>query len=457
MGHMISIWVLPIVVAAAVQFVHTSSAHSVGAAVGVSVLILLIKTAYSCLREKYKKYLVVDGDCDTLTRKPMTNFDRRRFLTYSGLHPVPNTWYHLCDSEEIVYGEVKEFRVLGRSYVVWRTRAGQVVVQDAFCLHLGANLGVGGTVENDCIVCPFHRWEFDSEGNIARIPYVGDKERSDKICSGLKKKLETHHSVEYCGLICVYFHADGEPPAFQLPSFVPRDLENESWAPHLKLDIGFLPLSVVDWVDQAGDHAHFHTLHNEFVIPWTKLPVPAWILKLFPIGICHELVTHRGDDPAWAKIHAETGRGSLDKHLIFFTDKAGLTWKGKPMPSTLSETLEMYMGPAMMCFHIPFTIGTFKVFVNTTPCDGGSIMKVRTWIDKRTQDSLFKRGIAWLLAGLSASQLAADITILTNKVRPKRPMIVPDDGPFNRTTAWLKMFYSESSGQVGEGGFKNDW
>mgnify|MGYP003386453679 CR=1 FL=1 len=452
-----SVLVLPVVVGVLVHWVYDCPRRTAGAIIALVFCIVAIRLAYFYLREKYKKYLIVDGDCDTLSIRPMTNFDKRRFLTYTGLHPVPNSWYHLCDSEDIVHGQVKEFRVLGQVYVVWRTQAGKIVCQDAFCLHLGANLGVGGKVENDCIQCPFHKWEFDSEGNIARIPYVGDKAKSDKVCSSLRKKLQTHVCVEYCGLVCVYFHADGKPPEFQLPAFVPRDLEKESWKPHLKLDIGFLPLSVVDWVDQAGDHAHFHTLHNEFVIPWTKLPVPEFILKILPLGICHELVTHKGDDPAWAEIHKATGRGCIDKHLIFFTDRAGLTWQGKPIPTTMSETLEMYMGPAMMCFHIPFTIGTFKVFVTTTPCDGGAIMKVRTWIDSRTQNSPLITAIAWLLAGLSASQLASDIDIIINKIRPKKPMIVPDDGPFNRTTAWLKMFYSDSSGQVGLEGFKNDW
>ena len=27
---------------------------------------------------------------------------------------------------------------------------------DAYCLHLGADIAVGGTVADDCILCPFH-------------------------------------------------------------------------------------------------------------------------------------------------------------------------------------------------------------------------------------------------------------------------------------------------------------
>lgn len=43
---------------------------------------------------------------------------------------------------------------------------------DAYCPHLGANLGVGGIVKGDCIECPFHQWSFRaSDGECTNIPY----------------------------------------------------------------------------------------------------------------------------------------------------------------------------------------------------------------------------------------------------------------------------------------------
>jgi hypothetical protein len=83
----------------------------------------------------------------------------------------------------------------------------------------------------------------------------------------------------------------------------------------------------------------------------------------------------------------------------------------------MSKTLETFVGPAIMVFHIPFSIGTFKAFVTTTPVEGGSIMRVRTYIDNRVRRSFWKRIIAFLLTGISASQLISDIDILCNKIR----------------------------------------
>lgn len=359
----------------------------------------------------------------------------------------------MCDSDELKIGEVKEIRALNRVFVLWRRSDGKPICQDAFCLHLGANLASNGKIVDDCIQCCFHKWKYSSDGTINEIPYLKD---SKKTCANMTKKLKTYHCVDWCGLVFIYFHADNAEPEFQMPEFVPKQLQIEGWQPHLKFNVGFLPLSPVDWVDQAGDHAHFHTLHNDLVIPWTILPLPEWVFKLIPVGICHDLATYRGDDAEWEQVQKEVDYGCVDKHLIFFTDKAGLTWRNEPLPTTLSQTIEMYVGPAMMVFHIPFSIGTFKVFVSTLPVEGGSIMRVRTWIDKRTSDSYVLRWVAWLLQGLSASQLYSDFVIMSEKIRLKKPLIVHSDGPYNRTNAWLQQFYSASSEKESYA-YKNDW
>jgi hypothetical protein len=53
----------------------------------------------------------------------------------------------------------------------------------------------------------------------------------------------------------VYFHADageGAAPEFPLPAHVHDQLAQEGWGKHLDVNLGRLPLSPVDWVDQVG-------------------------------------------------------------------------------------------------------------------------------------------------------------------------------------------------------------
>ncbi len=103
-------------------------------------------------------------------------------------------------------------------------------------------------------------------------------------------------------------------------------------------------------------------------------------------------------------------------------------------------------------------VGTLRIFLTVTPTDGGSALRMRTWIDGRTASSLFVKTIAWILTGISASQLNADVAIIENKIRLRKPMIQPYDGPYNRVNAWLKQFYSEGTTDIFDcKTYKNDW
>ena len=109
-----------------------------------------------------------------------------------------------------------------------------------------------------------------------------------------------------------------------------------------------------------------------------------------------------------------------------------------------------------MCFHIPFSVGNLKMVVCTTPVEGyASVMRVHTWIDSH---SVFTRAIAWMVAGIAVSQLAADIKIMQNRVRLRKPLRQLNDGPNpGKINAWLKQFYSESSCKQGTEPFCIDW
>jgi nitrite reductase/ring-hydroxylating ferredoxin subunit len=101
-----------------------------------------------------------------------------RSLTYPRQYAVG--WYHLCDSNEIPRGQLKHVYILGREMVAFRgdDEREEVSVVEAYCVHLGANLGVGGRVVpgTNCIQCPFHLWEFNGkDGRCTKIPYMDGK------------------------------------------------------------------------------------------------------------------------------------------------------------------------------------------------------------------------------------------------------------------------------------------
>ena len=76
-------------------------------------------------------------------------------------HPVVN----IAQLEEVNPISV---HLLGEDLVVWR--AGETVMawQD-LCLHRGTQLSLG-TVNDDCLTCPYHGWTFDTAGRCINIP-----------------------------------------------------------------------------------------------------------------------------------------------------------------------------------------------------------------------------------------------------------------------------------------------
>lgn len=102
-----------------------------------------------------------------------------RSLTYPRQYPCG--WYRICDSDDIPKrGQIKHAFAFGREMVVFRSddEHQQVHVLDAFCVHMGANLAIGGRVMpgTNCIQCPFHLWEFNGQdGRCTKIPYIDGK------------------------------------------------------------------------------------------------------------------------------------------------------------------------------------------------------------------------------------------------------------------------------------------
>mgnify|MGYP001502343413 CR=1 FL=1 len=97
----------------------------------------------------------------------------------------PRGWFVVAYSHEIKEGEVKSLEYFGDRLVAFRDNAGQVVILDAYCAHLGADMGVGGKTENNCVRCPFHAWKYDRSGACVDVPYA------DKIPPKAKIRLKS--------------------------------------------------------------------------------------------------------------------------------------------------------------------------------------------------------------------------------------------------------------------------
>lgn len=79
-------------------------------------------------------------------------------------------WYPVIPLEMLADG-LQTFELLGESLVVWLDKAGQPAAVRDRCCHRTAKLSLG-SVDNGCIRCPYHGWEFDAVGQCVKVPQL---------------------------------------------------------------------------------------------------------------------------------------------------------------------------------------------------------------------------------------------------------------------------------------------
>jgi phenylpropionate dioxygenase-like ring-hydroxylating dioxygenase large terminal subunit len=164
-------------------------------------------------------------------------------------------WFAVARAADVSIGQPVAARLLGRDLVLWRSAEGVRIWQD-LCVHRGAKLSLG-TVRNDCLICPYHAWQYNSAGQCVHFPAHPDQ------TPPLKARAHVFHAMERYGLIW----ASVSEPGHGLPEFVElrdpsfRQLIAGPYAFHAQgpriienfLDVAHLPIVHGGWL---GDYEH---------------------------------------------------------------------------------------------------------------------------------------------------------------------------------------------------------
>lgn len=123
-----------------------------------------------------------------------------------------NYWYAVALSKEVKKRPVAR-TVMETLLVVWRTRDGKAQVMRDRCPHRNALLSEG-RVEHDRLTCPYHGWQFSTDGQCVNVPAEGTQ-------SPLPSRRVTQFPViERDGLIWAWL-GDNEPLPDRLPMAMP--------------------------------------------------------------------------------------------------------------------------------------------------------------------------------------------------------------------------------------------
>ncbi|NBD15033.1 MAG: Rieske 2Fe-2S domain-containing protein [Cyanobacteria bacterium] len=132
----------------------------------------------------------------------------------------PNHWYPVRWAEQLKVGTVHQVTIWYQNIAIYRDHEGNVHALADACPHKGVALHKGEVKENR-LVCPYHGWEFNSQGECVKIPYFSDEQKLPRACA------RSYPIQEKYDLIWV-FPGDpklaNEQPILQIPEF-----ENRQW------------------------------------------------------------------------------------------------------------------------------------------------------------------------------------------------------------------------------------
>ena len=112
-------------------------------------------------------------------------------------------WYKIGRSEAFKEGKLLGVDSFPLRLVVWRGIDKKINALNAYCPHMGADLSCGKLVQEG-LICPFHGWRWDRDGNCNHIPY------SDLVPERAKTK--RWNSLEENEHVFIWYDSDGKEP-----------------------------------------------------------------------------------------------------------------------------------------------------------------------------------------------------------------------------------------------------
>lgn len=320
----------------------------------------------------------------------------------------PTGWFQIGWSEEIGVGDVVPMKYFGRDLVAYRTEDGELVVLNAYCEHLGANLAYGGTVHGKDIQCPFHGWRWGPNGRNTCIPYQDTVNRV--------RRIGAWDVTERDGIMYLWHDADKAAPAYEVPS-------------------------VFELFEGSGPAENYHPADENSRTSATNMPVhPQYVIEN-GVDFAHFKYVHRADEmPVITK--REFGENQFHTSL-------DLTFKTRTGP----DTFEMIQGGVDattigigLGFSYAWGAGEVCSITAVTPIDDEtSAMWFTSWANKDKDEEperLVRRKRS------AVAQFNADLAIWEHQRYTEPPgLATAEAAGFRDIRQWARRFYPE--GQLG--------
>jgi phenylpropionate dioxygenase-like ring-hydroxylating dioxygenase large terminal subunit len=305
--------------------------------------------------------------------------------------PIPFGWFCVAAASDLEPGDVQPLRYFGRDLVLWRDDDGEHHLNDAYCPHLGAHLGVGGEVHGTELQCPFHGWRYDGSGACTNIPY---SERLNR-----KAQIRSYPTVVRNKLVMAWYHPFDAEPAWEVPE-IPEASDPE-WCEYVSSSyvINTIPQEMSE---NGVDLAHFQYVHGTETVA--------------------ELERYETDGPLSTMISKQA-----------YVTPRGTTW----------GHIDVYnYGPGFSKVWFSGIVDACNI-ATTTPIDADTTQVRFNFTVKNNGDAATASNVARAFIGEINKQIEEDRPIWENKRFFPTPALADTDGPFMRFRRWYSQFYAE--------------
>lgn len=311
-------------------------------------------------------------------------------------------------------GQILSKKFMGEEIVLFRLQDGTACASSAFCPHLGAHLAYGGTIQDNCIRCPFHEFDFDANGTCVKTGYATKPPP--------KARLQMYKLREKNGMILLWYHAQHQKPDWEIP-----DVSFDGWTKTLTTDWK-LRSHPQETTENSVDIGHFASVHGYKQV---------------------EIIKDAVIDGAYLNATYAMHR------------KAGFLGKKNELIRIEFEAHAHGLGYSFVEAYIPkYGIQT-RHFVLPTPIEGNFInLKIGISLKKIDNPSKINPLLAIIPKSLLTNfilgaafkgykhDVSQDFKIWENKIYITPPALAKGDGPVWQYRDWAKQFYSTNQAEI---------
>ncbi|MEV6322589.1 Rieske 2Fe-2S domain-containing protein [Nocardia sp. NPDC051787] len=298
-------------------------------------------------------------------------------------------------SRELPPGGLLTRRFMNRDIVVYRTRSGTARAIEAYCPHLGAHFGHGGSVQDEELRCPFHGFRYSVAGRCTYSPYGTPPPAA---------RLGMLELREVCGVLMVW-HG---PPDQQVWEIDP-------------------PAEELGWRTMRTKKLRFHS-HPQ------------------------EITENSVDSGHFGVLHGFDGVRTIDPIVV---DGPRLRTRyafTRPLPLMGGVSTEIYVrvdGLGFSIVELEAAGWAIRQLVLSTPI-GEREVAVHVGTTVRSRGRTASSRAAWMpveavleriALRIVVTELRRDQEIWDHKVYLDRPAIAAGDGPIAKYRAWTRQFY----------------